>query len=324
MTNTDNILTRIAILYDGTFFHHVSNYYNFDHNRQSRIDFSGLHKFVRHKIAEEEDTEVKFCQIVDAHYFRGRKPSREANILPERQFDEVLMRSGITTHYAPINRMGAEKQINVWLAVEALELVMLNRCNVVVIVAGDSDYIPVLRKISTYGVRVLVLGWDLRVSGLAYEMETHTSRALLDEATYAVMMSEIINTAPADDQLVNNLFIRKNGLLSTSESTEDFKNETFSIEPRPSVYEDMPLTFGSISFVNQEKNYGFIQIGESDERVFYHGYQVDFPGILYLNSGMNVSFYLGLNHRGKCAIKVRGLDEISATTSDYIDSDLRL
>ncbi len=43
MTEVDSKLTRIGIFYDGNFFFHVSNYYQYHHERRSRISIGGLH-----------------------------------------------------------------------------------------------------------------------------------------------------------------------------------------------------------------------------------------------------------------------------------------
>jgi hypothetical protein len=56
---------------------------------------AGLHGFIRHQVAESEGSDVKRCQIVDAHYFRGRPKALNAEpcgvLLRERAFDDVLV-----------------------------------------------------------------------------------------------------------------------------------------------------------------------------------------------------------------------------------------
>ena len=72
MNHMHGKLTRIGVFYDGNFFFHVSNYYHYYHERHSRISISGLHAFIRDEVAKCENTDARYCQIVDAHYFRGR------------------------------------------------------------------------------------------------------------------------------------------------------------------------------------------------------------------------------------------------------------
>ena len=110
-----NKLTRIGIFYDGNYFLHVSNYYAYHHARRSRISIAGLHDFVCHKVAEEEETDVKLCRIVDAHYFRSRLSAQEASsegnrLYYDRLFDDILMSEGVTTHYLPIRSTAGPRQ----------------------------------------------------------------------------------------------------------------------------------------------------------------------------------------------------------------------
>jgi len=68
----DTRLTRIGVFYDGNYFSHVSNYYVYHHERRSRISLTGLHAFLREEVARREGVDSRYCQIVEAHYFRGR------------------------------------------------------------------------------------------------------------------------------------------------------------------------------------------------------------------------------------------------------------
>src|ERR1700746_915328 len=140
MADIDNKLTRIGVFYDGNFFFHVSNYYHYNHERRAGISIGGLHACVGQKVAECEGTDARYCQIVDAHYFRGRLRAGDADdrdlLFKERVFDDVRVCEGVTTHYLPLSRDG-EKGIDVWLALEAFELAVYKRFNVSVLVACD-------------------------------------------------------------------------------------------------------------------------------------------------------------------------------------------
>src|SRR3954466_2036894 len=142
---------RIGIFYDGNFFFHVSNYYQYHHERRQRLSVGGLHAFVREEAARMEDIDTRFCKITEAHYFRGRLRASEADdrdlLFRERVFDDVLIREGVHAHYLPMSRDG-EKGIDVWLALEAYELASYGRFDVVVLVACDGDYLPLIRKLN--------------------------------------------------------------------------------------------------------------------------------------------------------------------------------
>src|SRR5690606_15446952 len=103
----DDKLVRIGVFYDGNYFLQVSNYYAYGHQRRRRISISGLHDFIRSQVADEEANDMKLCQIVDSHYFRGRLNAADASqrgdtLYWDRVFDDILMSEGVTTHYLPL------------------------------------------------------------------------------------------------------------------------------------------------------------------------------------------------------------------------------
>lgn len=190
-------LVRIGVFYDGNFFNIVSNYYNYHHPISSRLSIRGIHEFIRKRVAREEGMDPRLCQIIDVHYFRGRLSTDEINdvgrLMGERHFDDVLIREGVITHYLPIGPSGTEKGIDVWFALEAYELSIYKRFDVCVLIAGDSDYVPLARKLNTLGTRVMVIGWDFEYTDDAGRTRTtKTSVNLLDEVTYPVLLSSII------------------------------------------------------------------------------------------------------------------------------------
>lgn len=76
--NSINTSCRIGVFYDGNFLLHASNYYNYIHPERRRLSLNGLHRFIRHRVAEEAGCETVKCQISVAHYFRGRLNASEA------------------------------------------------------------------------------------------------------------------------------------------------------------------------------------------------------------------------------------------------------
>jgi uncharacterized LabA/DUF88 family protein/cold shock CspA family protein len=264
-------LIRVAVFYDGNYFLHVSNYYNYVHERRSRISIRGLHEFIRHQIASEASIDVPFCQIVDAHYFRGRLAAAEASqrgdlLYYERVFDDVLMSEGITTHYLPIrgtNGRRVEKGIDVWLALEAFELALYKKFDVLVLIASDSDYIPLIRKLNTLGTQVMVLGWDFEYTdeeGNKYS--TRTAQDLLEEVTYPIPMHLIIDSkVRKDEPLVNNLFVPKTKdktiVKTPMAGGEEGEDET-----------NYNLDWHESSILSLKEGFGFIKFPPNN--VFFH------------------------------------------------------
>jgi cold shock CspA family protein len=306
MSAIDGKLTRAGIFYDGNFFFHVSNYYHYHHERRARISVGGLHAFVRQQVADCEGADPRYCQIVDAHYFRGRLRAADAEdrdlLYKERVFDDVLVREGVTTHYLPLSREG-EKGIDVWLALEAYELAIYKRFDVSVLVVCDGDFLPLVRKLNTLGTRVMVLGWDFKyVDQNGNDRETRTAQVLLDEVTYPIMMHPIIDDrARLKDPLVNGLFVPR----------KEFNFGSTLARPAAAAPSSIPSAGASMGWIQALKSgYGFIAPDQGGPNMFFFHEDVIGVDFLDLKSGDRVQYVLGQNDRGACAKEVRRLTPI--------------
>ena len=212
-------LLRIGVFYDGNYFFHVSNYYNYAHAIRRRISIDGLHHFIREYLASQEKTDARYCRIIDAHYFRGRLNSYEAEqanrLFAERVFEDILIGEGVVTHYMPLRTFDGrreEKGIDTWMALEAFELAIHKKFDVVVLIACDGDYVPLVRKLNTLGARVMILGWDFEYTDdrNGQLRTTVTSADLLREATYPVPMHALIDDTKNWKRLnIDTLFVPK-------------------------------------------------------------------------------------------------------------------
>lgn len=211
--NNESPLKRIAVFYDGSFFQRINQFYRLTHKRQQYFDLGGFHEYIRHRVARfETNQNVSLCQIVEAHYFRGRFSLASARahqtLESDRLVDQVLMYAGIVTHYFPMDEYKnppQEKGIDVWLALEAYDLAVHKKFDVLVLISGDADFVPLVRKINGLGTRVMVLGVDLAPP--APVPSTKTSQRLIDEASYAVMLSEDVDSKTAKgDPIIEGLF----------------------------------------------------------------------------------------------------------------------
>lgn len=313
MAATDGKLTRIGIFYDGNFFFHVSNYYHYHHERRARISIGGLHAFVRQQVADCEKSDPRYCQIVDAHYFRGRLRAADAEdrdlLYKERVFDDVLVREGVTTHYLPLTREG-EKGIDVWLALESYELAIYKRFDVIVLVVCDGDFLPLVRKLNTLGTRVMVLGWDFRyLDPNGNERETRMAQVLLDEVTYPIMMHNIIeDRARRSDTLINGLFVPRKEGSNPMIPRPVFPASGTSVAPVAATSVapvNGPTSTGWIQTL--KSGYGFIVPDQGGPNMFFFHEDVSGIDFLELKVGDRVQYHLGQNDRGACAKDVRRL-----------------
>ena len=274
---------RIGIFYDGYYFYKVSNYYKYEHEKKSRISISGLHDFIRSEIASLTKIDIRQCRIIDAHYFKGRSSARELGekVQSERVFEDILMRENIVSHYLPLrfgdNNSIQEKGIDVWLALEAYELALHKNFDILVLVAGDGDYVPLVRKLHTLGTQVMLICWDFSYHNENGDVvETKTSRQLQEEVFFAVPMHQRIEQS--DNEYTKELFVpEKNYEKMPAVSSQKSDNEEESEELVSSIFSINPNGFGFIK--DEERN-----------NIFFHYSRVtncDFPDLKF---GMKVKY----------------------------------
>lgn len=323
---------KIGVFYDGNYLYHVSNYYAYRHELHSRLSISGLHQFIRERVAHFESTSPKYCHIVDAHYFRGRYSTQVIEqkgwLRGERIFEDVLMYNGVTTHYWPMTE-GNEKSVDIALALEAYELTVLKKFDVCVVIAGDGDYAPLVKKLNNTGTRVMILGWDFDYTderGIRHE--TRVSRTLLCEATFPVLMSDIINKGLYAPGTRGSLFVAKQADEVEEEECEEIEDQELGFDEfensdqndKPEASSDAsaevdaededpsekPIElYGSICSVKLDKGYGFIKPDPvnnvQDLDIYFHHSDLENCTFESLRPGDQVRFKLGVNDRGPIA-----------------------
>ncbi len=308
-----NRALKVGVFYDGSYFSHVSNYYNYVHAHHRRLHIGGLHDFVKHMVAEKEGVTPNLCHIIDAHFFRGRFSARDANEKPnqlyyDRVFDDVLMYNGVQTHYLPVKDMQGrkkEKGIDVLMALETYELCMLKRYDVVALIASDGDHVPLVRKLHALGCKTMLLGWDFEFTDeQSGELQTtRTSTDLWNEVTYPLEMANLVDEGLKDnDEVIRELFVLK-------ESTAREVDPAAADKPLVSVSDypsDERFTGEIMSLHN---GYGFIRFPDNN-LFFLHDDLIEVP-FVELKLGDNMSFTVAMNSRQqRVAKQIKRAEEV--------------
>ena len=318
MSQEPRRIVRIAVFYDGHYLYHVSNYYQYYHQRNGRININGLHSFICNETALRENEEPLHCRMVEGHYFRGRLRASEAqpeNIIKERLFEDVLIREGITPHYLPLGPDG-EKGVDVLLALEAFDRCLHKRFDVCALIACDGDYVSLVRKLHSIGCRVMLLAWNFKYTDQnGAERETRTSQSLIDEVTYPVLMHQRIDDpVHGDDAIIRNLFLRSTSMEFTHDATvstpvprstvQEFTPDQTTVRNAGSDVSSKSLT----GFIDALKDgYGFIMQHGGGKNLFFHGSYLKDSMFEDLTIGQEVMYDLGENDQGPCAYNVRPL-----------------
>ena len=179
-----------------------------------------------------------------------------------------------------------ERGIDVWLSLEVFELVMMQRFDTVVLIVADTDYVPLLRKLQAYGVRVMLLSWEFEYTNdEGVHMTTKTSHELLTMAAYPVGMHEVIECGlEQHNPLICDLFVPGDN------------NRSVQNEPSRQVSEILSLKNG----------FGFIRYPNNN--LFFHSQDV--IGDFYdLAVGDSVEFVIEQNAQkqdvAKCVKKIQ-------------------
>jgi uncharacterized LabA/DUF88 family protein/cold shock CspA family protein len=309
-------VVRIGIFYDGQHFFKVSNYYKYEHERKLRINISGFQEFIRNEIAKLYKIDVKQFQRIEAHYFKGRPSARDIGdrVQSERVFEDILMRENIVTHYLPLlydtyPNSYKEKGIDVWLALEAYELAIYKHFDILVLVAADGDYVPLVRKLHTLGTQVILPYWNFSYhNDNGDPVETKTSWQLLEEVFSSIFMTNVIDKNEED--CTKNIFVQDKSLYYNEEKFLPFANLnnnttngnstcTTNTQPTPTppprnskVLEVLPLEereYESTIFTISPNGFGFIR-DEKRGNIFFHYSTVVNRDFSELKYGMKVKY----------------------------------
>jgi uncharacterized LabA/DUF88 family protein/cold shock CspA family protein len=336
MNQMNSPLIRVGVFYDGNYFLKISDYYYFQHERKARISLEGLHEFIRHQVAEEEDVDVRLTQVTTAHFFRGRLSATEARdkdrLFHDRLLDDILMNLGVCTHYMPLKTRDGrlqEKGIDVWLSLEALEMALHKTLDVVVLIAGDSDYVPLIRKLNTVGTRVMLLNWDFKYEDFKGETRvTRASQHLLEQATYPVAMHAVIDRGLQEqDEVVENMFVTQSEPAAFAPSATNGASASYGAVPAASpataamaapgapgapkvVRTSGPTAAGPVGTIgistikNLKNGFGFVVMPPNN--LFFSYADLSEGDFNDLREGDWVEFTVGRNHRDEdCARNVR-------------------
>jgi cold shock CspA family protein len=234
---------------------------------------------------------MRKCQIIDAHYFKGRSLAKDQGekVQSERVFEDILMRENIVSHYLPLRysadgNFGQEKGIDVWLALEAYELAIYKHFDILVLIAGDGDYVPLVRKLHTLGTQVMLICWDFSYHNENGDiMETRTSRQLYSEVYYPVQMN--LRIEQNNNEYVKDLFVPPQEFVFNFGPAAAGTANNAPPAGRTETAEEFISTIYSIN----PNGFGFIR-DEEKNNIFFHYSRLTNCDFSDLKFGMKVRY----------------------------------
>jgi cold shock CspA family protein len=190
------------------------------------------------------------------------------------------------------NNVLHEKGIDVWLALEAYEMAINRKFDIIVLVVCDGDYVPLVRKLNTLGAHSMLISWDFDYYNENGKIEsTRTSQQLVEEVYHPVSMNQIIDGGE-QDLYSRNLFVLDKDNFFVVASVLDNKNSANrrgGQEETPAEDAEYGDAFNSV-ILSVKEGYGFIE-DHSVNNVFFHYSNVENADFNDLKPGMKVRYF---------------------------------
>jgi len=199
---------RVMIFYDGNYFKQGQLYFRYHENR-GWFSLPELHSIFEKYVAAKAKTSTDVTKVVAAHYYDGRTTTNVATpdqLERERDFEHALIDAGIVPHYLAVSEKPvpgsspdevkyqlAQKGVDVQLALDVLDFAHSNRYDVAVLVTGDADFVPLVRRITSLGKQALLAhfsidGWT--DSNKKNHRPTYASKALQNAASWTLNFNQ--------------------------------------------------------------------------------------------------------------------------------------
>lgn len=188
MTKQKDFL-RIGVFYDGTFFIKAQNY--FWGKKYGWLTFQEFHKLLEKYVGIKEQGHSSY-KVVYSAWFQGLFKESEAtenNLRLDRKRHQDLLHAGIEPKNVPMSETKGEKAIDVYMAVETLQIGLDDKIDIAILVTGDGDYVPLVRTLMKNGIRVVIAYFE-------YEEPNNKSfvnERLVSSANYSLNINSLEN-----------------------------------------------------------------------------------------------------------------------------------
>ena len=194
-----NKKTKICVFIDGYAFGLVSRYYKYGHRIKRGINFEGLFIYIQKQTAELIGINERDCAIIGKHLYKGVIAGRALSPEQEkkdRAYSDLLKKHNVTPHFRDLwinEGYAKEKMVDNALTADALEMAFKKEFDVLVLLACDTDFVPMVEKLNKFAIENVLFWWDLPehdVNGIKRKPQ-RTSELLIQTVKYHVEMSPI-------------------------------------------------------------------------------------------------------------------------------------
>lgn len=180
---------RIGVFYDGTFFTRAQNY--FWGHKYGWLSFQEFHKLLESYV-ETRIQGYSDYKIVCSAWFQGlykASNATEANLVLDRKRHHDLLHARIEPKHLPMSESSGEKGIDVYMAVETLQMGLNDKIDIAILVTGDGDFVPLVSTLMKNGVRVGIAFFEYTDG----EQKSFANERLVSSANFAININNLEN-----------------------------------------------------------------------------------------------------------------------------------
>ena len=185
---------------DGSWFQKIAEYFKHEHTVNAFPSILEIKEWTRSDLAKKTGTVTESVIFKKAVSFNGILPPDYLckdlkKAIPSIIRNHALVEAGFELSLLPVERGSngfLQKGVDVELALTVYEKAVSENLDIVVLFAGDADFVPLLRRLERAGIRTLLV--------------THpkmTSKSLIRAATWTIELKRAIES---DDELRIKIF----------------------------------------------------------------------------------------------------------------------
>jgi uncharacterized LabA/DUF88 family protein len=181
---------RIGVFYDGTFFTKAQRY--FWGRDYGWLSFPEFHRLLEVYIRTKEQGHSAY-KVVYSAWFQGlykESDASEKNLRDDRRKHLDQLHAGMEIKNVPMSESKKEKGIDVYMAVETLQIGLDDKIDVAVLITGDGDFVPLVRALMKNGIRVVIAHFKYQDSD---GNDSFVNPRLVNSANYSVNINELEN-----------------------------------------------------------------------------------------------------------------------------------
>ena len=186
---TQKNFLRIGVFYDGTFFVRAQNY--FWGRKYGWLSFQRFHKllelYIETKMQGHSDYKVVYSAWFQGSHKESLAPEDKLRLDRKRHHD--LLHAGIEPKNLPMSESQGEKGIDVYMAVETLQIGLDDKIDIAILVTGDGDFVPLVRALMKNGVRVGIAFFEFTDG----EKKSFANERLINAANFAININNLEN-----------------------------------------------------------------------------------------------------------------------------------